>query len=166
MAKAADTVSLSEFAAHYGKSEEWARKLAADGGMPHRIVDGHYRLVTSVASAWLIEQAETREGLDKDQEIAEKTRVERQIKELELAERRGQLVPVTQYQERVEEFVGGFAGMAMGQLQRFEREVVQAGDAATARRLMGKIQAALMRGAQEYADTLETEIAATTEDAA
>lgn len=160
------TVSVEEFAKFHGLSPQRIHQLI-DEGLPHRNAGGKKRIVPAKASVWMRERLRaddaSADGLDKDQEIAEKTRVERQIKEMELAERRGSMVTVAQYQERIEEFVGGLAGVAMGQLQRFEREMVQAGDAAAARRLTGKIQAALMQGARDYADQLEAEIAATTE---
>jgi hypothetical protein len=163
------TVSVEEFAKFQGLTSQRIHQLI-DDGMPHRNVSGKKRIVPAKASTWLRERARSEsanpEGLDKDAEAAEKMRVERQIKELELARLRGQLVPVEQYEERAEAFVGGLAAVSAGQLHRFERDIVAAVTPAAARRVTTAMHAALMEGAREYADTLEAEMQATEPEAA
>ena len=175
MAPKVATLSLVEMAAELGVTTRTVQNYVR-AGMPHR---SGPRFVNRECQKWVREAeivaAVDRERtkltggkLDKDQEMAAKIAVERELKELELRERRGLLIDAAVYRERCEEFVGGFASVTTGRLQAYEREVVQALTPADARRLMTKIQTALMKGAQEYADALEAEIAATeiTEDAA
>lgn len=178
MAPRVPTVSLTDIAAEMEVTTRTIQNYVRDG-MPHRREKDGPRFVARECQRWRrereIEQAvqkerdrQTADGLDKDKEQAEKTRVERLIREIDLEERRREVVPIALYRERNETFVGNLAAVTMGQLQRFERDIVRATTAADARRLTQRIQAALMQGAQEYADTLEAEIAATepTEDAA
>lgn len=90
-------------------------------------------------------------------ERARKVRAEADLKELELAERRRQLIPSDEYQRRLDDFVGGFGATAAGRLTPFERDIVKATDAPAARKITQRIQAALMAGAQEYAELVEAE---------
>jgi hypothetical protein len=172
MATKIPTVSLTAIAAELGVTTRTIRNYVRDG-MPHRRNGaGDPSFVARECQRWYrerevasaIEKERARldgQNLDKDKEQAEKLRVERQIKELELAKLRGQLVPVAEYQDRAEAFVGGFAAVAAGQLHRFERDIVKVATPAEARRLTDRVHAALMHGAQEYADTIEAEVAAT-----
>ena len=178
MAPKVRTLSLTEIADEFGVTTRTIQNWR-EAKMPSRTIDGAPRFVLKECIRWVrendVEEAvgRVREKLtggklDKDQEMAAKIAVERELKELELRERRGLLIDAAVYRERCEEFVGGFASVTTGRLQAYEREVVQALTPADARRLMTKIQTALMKGAQEYADALEAEIAATeqTEEAA
>lgn len=164
MAKAAETVSLSEFAEFQGFSQDWIRQLCDKHGMPHRMVRGNYRLVPAKASQWLRERHKQEqrdaESPDEAKERAGKLRAERELKELELAERKATLIMAVIHDTAVETLVGGFSAVAAGQLARFERDIVQATTPAAARLITQRIHAALMQGAQEYADVLETEAAA------
>lgn len=90
-------------------------------------------------------------------ERARKVRAEADLKELELAERRRQLIPADEYQRRLDDFIGGLAATAAGRLHSFERDIVRAVDAPAARKITQRMHAALMAGAQEYAELVEAE---------
>lgn len=95
--------------------------------------------------------------IDEGAERARKMAAEADLKELELAERRRELVPAEEARIFTESLVGGFASVAGGRLQQFEREIVATKDAADARRLTQRMTTELMQGAQDYAETLEQE---------
>lgn len=161
MAKAAKTIHLQEFADDHGVTIRTVTNWIADG-MPYRTVRGERRVVRSEANVWRIERERQRatdkaQGgrLDKDIEMAKRIRVDRQIRELELRKRLGSLIPAEQFDVRIDRIVGGFAAVATGQLQPFEREMGL--EPAAARALTLRIQEALMTGAQELADTLDAE---------
>lgn len=161
MAKAAKSVHLQEFADDHGVTVRTVTNWIAEG-MPHRTVRGERRVVRREANVWRIEREQTRAAnraaggrLDKDVEMAKRIRVDRQIRELELRKRLGSLIPADQFETRIDRIVGGFASVAMGQLQPFEREMgLEPGGA---RALVLRMQEALMQGAQQLADTLDAE---------
>jgi len=161
MAKAAKTIHLQEFADDHGVTIRTVTNWIAEG-MPYRTVRGERRVVRAEANPWRIDRERQRatdkaQGgrLDKDIEMAKRIRVDRQIRELELRKRLGSLIPAEQFDVRIDRIVGGFAAVAMGQLQPFEREMGL--EPAAARVLTLRIQEALMKGAQELADTLDAE---------
>lgn len=166
MAPKVHTVSVAEFADWHGLTSERIYQLIQQG-MPHRKQSGKTRIVPKDANRWFRERAREdarRESQgdkpNEDDERARKLAAEATLKELELAERRGQLIPLVDYQERLDQFVGGLAAVAAGQLQRYERDIVRTTTAPDARRLTQQIHAALMRGAQEYAERVDAEATA------
>lgn len=173
MAPKIPTLSLTEIAAELEVTTRTVQNYVRDG-MPHRREQrtGDPKFVARECQRWRREKEiaaavekerdrlENAGGLDKDAEQAEKTRVERQIKELELARIRGTQVPVEQYDERLEAFVGGFVAVSSGQLHRFERDIIAAATPGEARKLTDRILTALMEGSREYADQLEAELQA------
>lgn len=158
------TLTLQEIARAFRVQVQTIREWRAQG-MPHRMVGGRPLFDLPACIEWRREKdresARDEAAPDEAKERARKMRAEAELKELEVARIRGQQVPVEQYEERAEAFVGGFAAVAAGQLHRFERDIVKASTAAEARRLTQQMHAALMHGAQEYADTLEAEVQAT-----
>lgn len=179
MAVKTATLSLTDIAAEMEVTTRTIQNYVRDG-MPHRRekASGDPRFVARECQRWrrereieaAVEKERARlsstEKLDKDKEMAEKVKVERQIKEIELLELRGKKIDIDLYQERIEAFVGGFAGVAAGQLHQFERQIIAATNASEARRLTDEIHRKLMEGAQEYAEMLEAEMAATEVEAA
>jgi len=136
-------------------------------GCPCRTVDNKIVFDLQPLMAWRRQEdraAGTRgvlpDGYDKELESARKLRADADLRELDLAERRGELVPVKDFEARLESFLGGFAAVSAGRLQRYERDIVAAADPAAARRVTQAIHVALMEGALEYADTLEAEMKA------
>lgn len=166
--KPALTVTLAEFADDHDSDVRTVTRWIQEG-MPHRRVGNERRIVRSEANKWVRSMDKERARAESNPveavERARKLRAEADIKEDERDERRGKLVPVEAYRGRLEEFVGGFAATAAGQLHRFERDIVQCGTAAGARKLTQDIHEALMRGAQDYADTIEAMAAAEKEAA-
>lgn len=152
------TVSLTEIADVFGVTTETIR-LWRKAGMPSRKESGRPTFVIAECVQWRREQdredVRVDDGLDKDAEMAAKLRVERELKELELAERRSRVVPIEVYQERLDSFLGGLMAVVDGRLQQFERDIVQADTPPDARRITDAIRAELRRGATEYADELE-----------
>lgn len=167
MAPKVHTVSLTEIAEYFDVTTRSIQSWR-EHGFPTRMISGAPRFVVKDCIRWRREAdkeeaAPVAKNLDKEDELAGKIKAERELKELELKERRGALVPAEVFQERVDSLFGGFAAVAAGQLQRFERDIVRATDAVSARHVTQAIQVALMKGAQEYADTLEAEAQATDE---
>lgn len=159
MAPKIATVSVAEFAADHGLTAmavgDWIRK-----GMPCRSISGLRRLVRRDANKWLRESIRETARSDTPDEAAErarKLRAEADLKELELAERRGLLVPVATFESELEQIVGGFLAVAAGQLTRFEPEIVAAATVGAARKVTQAIHGALVQGSRDYAQRLETE---------
>lgn len=156
--KPAATVALAEFAGDHDSDVRTVTRWIQEG-MPHRRVGSERRIVRSEANKWLRgmerERARAETSPDEAVERARKLRAEADIKEDERDEKRGKLVPVEAYRVRLDEFVGGFAATAAGRLHRFERDIIQCSTPAAARKLTQDIHEALMRGAQDYADTIE-----------
>ncbi len=90
-------------------------------------------------------------------EMNRKLAAEADIKEMQLAQLRGELVPAADHQLIIERVAGGFAAVASGRLARFERDIVQAITPGAARRVTQAIHVALMEGAQDLAQELEDE---------
>lgn len=149
-----------------GVSRE-AVRLWTNEGAPRRD-DGSY-IVAEIVT-WLREKdrrAQRDENVPKESaERARKMRTEADLKELELEERRGALLPLADFMEQLEAVIGGFASVAAGQLARFERKIVAAKSVGDARRITQEIHAALMAGAREHADRLEAEADEDAEDSA
>lgn len=166
------TLTTGQFAELLGKTprtvQNWLR-----AGMPHRMNRSQAAIVPRDAIAWLIEQAQESARGDRDPgggpsetAFARKARIEGDLKQLELEQRRRALIPAADFDAFAEAFVGGFTGVASGRLTRFEREIVRAKTAAEARKITQSIHAALMRGAREMADQLDADAAAADEPAA
>lgn len=161
--KAPPTVSIAEFAEDHGKGIRTVQ-LWIKEGMPYRDQRGERRIVRADANRWLLERVKARaepaggDAPSEKLERARKTRAEADLKELDLRERLGTLVDRALYEQRLEEFLGGFTAVASGQLTRFERAIVKAQTPADARRLTREIFTALMQGAQGYADQIEAEL--------
>lgn len=162
MAKAAPTIHLQEFADDHGVTIRSVTNWLAEG-MPHRTYRGERRVVRKDANAWVVERAEkkardrvTRAGiLDKDAEQALKIRVERQMKEIDLAVKRGEFLPAGDFASLTDRLIGGFAAVTMSRLQPFEREMGI--EPAAARAITQRMQEELMKGAQTLAQELEEE---------
>jgi hypothetical protein len=174
MAPKIETLSLTDIAAAFRKTtrtiQTWRRE-----GMPTRNINGEPRFVLSDCIQWREERvaseaAERARGpatsLDKDEQMARKLSVEADLKTMEREERRRELVPASEYQERLETFLGGMSAVSSGQLQRFERDIVRASTPTEARKITQAIHAALMESALSYSDALETELADTEAEAA
>lgn len=163
MAPRVQKLTVAQFADLMGLSAERIRQFIRSG-MPHRQGARGAEVVPREAIQWIRERdrEETRSETAPDEatERARKLRAEADIKEIDREERRGALIPVAIYQDRLDATAGGFAAVAAGQLQRFERDIVRAETPADARKITQQIHAALMRGAHEYADTLDAEAAA------
>jgi phage terminase Nu1 subunit (DNA packaging protein) len=167
MAPKIETLALTEIAAAFRKTtrtiQTWRRE-----GMPTRNINGEPRFVLSDCIQWREERvaseaAERARGpatsLDKDAEMARKLSVEADLRTMDREERRRELVAASEYQERLETFLGGMSAVSAGQLQRFERDIVKAATPTDARKITQAIHTALMEAAQSYGDTLEAELA-------
>lgn len=161
MAPKIDEVSVAEFAAMCGVTSarvyQWIQS-----GMPHRKrKKDDTRIVPREAIDWRIERAvaDAKGGndLDEEKERVRERRAVAGLKEFELRERTGELIPRKEWAAFLDAFIGGFAAAAGGELQRFEREVLRVTNAAESRALMDKIRSALMAGAHRFADQLTSE---------
>lgn len=164
MAPPVRTVSVKAFGVLYDVTPERVYQLIQEG-LPHRKRARSTQIVPAEAIRWLQERAVAKaakpavpiEALRRSDEQARKIRAEADLKELELAERRGELVAVEAHTEVVETFLGGLAAVSSGQLSRFEREIIRVTTPAEARQLTRKIHAAMMEAARTHADKLEAE---------
>jgi hypothetical protein len=162
MAPPVKDVSVADFAELTGKTSARVYQWIQDG-MPHRKrVRKGTRILPREGIAWLLEQAkkDAKPKDANDSPLNRKLLAEAELKELELQERRRALIPAEDFDRFLDAFIGGFAAVASGQLQRFEREIVAATSSPAARVITEQIHAALMEGAQEYATQLETEASA------
>lgn len=158
--------SATALASTLGVTREAIRLWTLDG-CPRR--DNGTYLVAEVVT-WLRkrdrETASREHAPDEAKERARKLRAEADLKELELQERRGQLVTHALFQERLDGIVGGFAAVAAGQLARFERPIVAAQTVGDARRITEGIHRALMQGARDFGGQLEADAEDAAENAA
>src|SRR5215210_3670915 len=103
MAPKTETVPVSEFARDHGVTPTSARNWIAEG-MPYRNEPGGRRVVRAEANRWLREEIRCKALAEVSpsevDERVRKTRIEADLKELELQERRRKLVPADTYQER------------------------------------------------------------------
>lgn len=154
------TVSLSAIAELLGVSTRQIQNYRAEG-MPVRQTSGKISYVPRECIRWRIERerdsALAATAPLEPLERARKLRAEADLKELELKERRRALVPVEEFQARIDALVGGLVAVASGRLQRFEREIVAATTPAAARKITERIHDALFEGARAFADELEAE---------
>lgn len=124
-----------------------------------RLSDGTY--IAAETITWRIQRElqlarpAKAEGEKPVTEMNRKLAAEADLKELQLAQLRGELVTVEAHTEVVARIAGGFAAVASGQLARFERRIVQATTPAAARVVTQEIHRALMEGAQDLADDLD-----------
>ncbi|MCE2942182.1 MAG: hypothetical protein ACK51E_11425 [Gemmatimonadota bacterium] len=152
-AEAADAVGVSP-----RTLREWTQQ-----GCPHRRTPGGaeyviaevltWRTETAVAAA--IEKLQRPDGIDLAAEQARKARADADLRELDLAERRGELVPVAKYRRELEDVLGRMRAVVSGGLHRFERRIVSCATPGEARRLTRDIEDAICRGGVALADTLE-----------
>lgn len=163
----AKTVSLQEIADVFGKTTETIR-LWRKEGMPTRMEGGRPRFVIAECVQWREEQIRLEERPSISEQEAEararKLTAEAALKEAELADRQRRTVPTELFERECDRIFGGFAAVARGQLNRFERDVVAAQTPAEARRLLDAIHDALLRGAQDFADELEAEVESEADD--
>lgn len=137
-------------------------RLWTQEGCPRRD-DGSY-IVAEVVT-WLRQRErdkirdELKAGDKKPTELNRKLAAEADLKELQLRQMRGELLPVEVHDERLARVIGGFATIATGQTQRFEREMRKVQTAVEARELRERIVEALMEGARSLADELDAEAA-------
>lgn len=158
MAPPIKDVSVQEFATQRGVTAQRVYQWIQEG-LPHRKRKSSTRIVSAEAHKWLEARAEERGRADREDDDAKtrKLAAEADLKEFEVAERRRRLIPADEFNDFIENFVGGFAAVASGQLQRFERDMVRATTAGDARVITQKQHAALMEGARQYATQMETE---------
>jgi hypothetical protein len=150
--------------------ENWRRD-----GLPTRRRSKQIRIDLADVAEWELERAKRaavdalnrpKPALDRETEQARKLAAEATIAERKLAELDRELMPAAVVREEMERLVGGFAAVTMGRLETFERDIVAAVTPADARRLVYRIQDALMAGAQQFADELDAEADAAEEVAA
>jgi hypothetical protein len=159
MAPPVKDVSVAEFGELLGVSSQRVYQHI-QAGMPHRKrARKGTRIVPREALAWLLdrarEQAKTVDGPVRPRDRKESAEAE--LKELQVLEMRRVLIPLEDFESFVDSLIGGFAAVAAGRLQRFERDMVVASTPGAARLLTDQMHAALMEGAQEYATQLEAE---------
>lgn len=156
-------VNVTELSRLLGFTREMVRQWTLKG-CPRRD-DGSF--VVAEVVAWLRqrerESAASETAPDEAQERARKLRAEADLKEIELAKARGDLVPVGEYRSELEVALGRMRAVVSGQLARFERRMVACGTAAEARQLARDIEEAICIGGVGLADALEDDDA---EDAA
>lgn len=151
----------------HGVTRETVRQWTI-AGCP-RLSDGTY--IAAETITWRIQREiqlarpAKAEGEKPQSEMNRKLAAEADLKELQLAQLRGELVTVESHTEAVAKIAGGFAAVASGQLARFERRIVQATTPADARIITQDIHRALMEGAQGLAEDLEDDASAQEEAA-
>lgn len=163
MAPPIKDVSVADFADILGVTSARVYQFIQEG-MPHRKrVKKGTRIVPREAIQWRIEREREQARPEDGRPPRPRDRLEiaqAELKELEVLEVRKSLIPIEEFETFVDSFVGGFAAVASGRLQRFERDIVEASSPATARKLTEQIHGALMAGAQEYGEHLDDEAAA------
>lgn len=158
MAPPVKDISVKEFAELVGLTTVRIYQLVKEG-MPHRKRKRGTRIVPRDSITWMLEKA-AEAAKPKNEAPSARARLDlaqAELKELEVEERRKLLIPLDAFDTFVDALVGGFAAVAAGRLQRFERDIVIAASAPDARKVTERIHAALMEGAQEYADALDAQ---------
>jgi len=155
----AKTVSLSEIAETFGVTTETIR-LWRKEGMASRRESGELRFVVAECVKWRRKRDQERAAEDRGEDSTKEDRraiirAERQLRELEVQEKLGQLVEREAFDAELERCVGGLVAAISSRLQQWERDVVQATTPAQARALTERIQDDLLAGMREYADQLE-----------
>ena len=156
-----ERLNAADLARLLGYARESIRQWTVQG-CP-RLDDGMY--VVAEVVTWLMNRAvESERAKRKDEgkpttELNRKLGVEADLKELQLAQLRGELVDLEVHREQVDRVVGGFNSVAKGELTRFNREIVRATTAGDAQKLIDRMHEALMRGAQRLADDMEHDAA-------
>lgn len=155
----AKTVTLTEIAAIFGVTTEAIRLWRKDG-MPTRRDSGRLSFVIAECVRWR-RQRDQETAKDDDANDTTKAdrrailRSERQLRELEVQEKLGELVERSTFDDEIERFVGGFVAAVTGRLQQFERDIVQTTTPAAARVLTERMQDDLIGGVRAYADALD-----------
>jgi phage terminase Nu1 subunit (DNA packaging protein) len=156
-----ERLNAADLARLLGYSRESVRQWTVQG-CP-RLDTGDY--VVAEVVTWLIarareaEREKRKDGEKPKTELNRKLSVEADLKELQLAQLRGELITIETHDEQVMRIAGGFNAVAKGQLARFNREIVRTATAADAQKLIDRIHQALMEGAQGLADDLDAEAA-------
>ena len=133
-----------------------------DAGCPHRRGAKGFEFVLAEVVEWLEKRAEERgrksaETQDGQSPYNRKLAADAAYRELQVEQLRENLIEAADARQEIDTFVGGFAAVAAGRLQHFEKDIVQTTKPGDARRLTAKIHAALMEGARAYADDLEAQ---------
>lgn len=109
-------------------------------------------------------QSAKAEVKQKDMGLHESEKMEAQAKaemaRMKAEQMRGELIPAALHQQRLNAFVGGFVAVVNGRLGQFDSDIVAAKTPAEARKVVEAMKVQLLKGGQEYADTLEGEEAA------
>jgi phage terminase Nu1 subunit (DNA packaging protein) len=159
MTNTSPTVPAREVAKHFRVSvrtiSDWVRK-----GCPHHETPRGTAFVLAEVIAWRIagevESAAARAprpaAIELEVEQARKARADADLKELELAERRGALVPIEDFRLELETVLGRMRAVVSGQLHQFERRIVHATTPAEARMLTRDMEDAICRGGMALAD--------------
>jgi Phage DNA packaging protein Nu1 len=155
------TITIEELAETFSVVSDTVRAWRMDG-MPSRVISGRPRFVLRECIRWRREKdreagAAAGDGPDEKEQRVRKLKAEADLKEMELAERRGQVIATSVMEETLERLVGGFAAVAMGRLTPFERKIVSCGSAGGAREITDQIKIQLMIGCREYADVWQAE---------
>ena len=167
------SLSQNDMAAALGLDDTETLRQWRKDGCPHQMRGNRPFYHPRKVRLWLEERAEKRgrasidrplAKLDKDDEQARKLAAEATIAEMRLAALQKEMIPAQRFESEFERLVGGFAAVSKGQLQRFERDIVSASTPADARRLIERIQDALMAGMQTFADELDDEATDEPED--
>lgn len=155
----AKTVSLTEIAGIFGVTTE-AIRLWRKEGMPTRRDSGRLSFVIAECVRW---RRQRDQEAAKDDDASDTTkadkrailRSERQLRELEVRQKLGEMVERATFEEEIERFAGGLVAAVTGRLQQFERDIVQASTPAAARVLTERMQDELIGGMRAYADALD-----------
>lgn len=158
------TVGTELFADWFGVTARTVQNWIK-AGMPHRLRGATAEIEPRSAIRWVRERdaeelrAKLTGGEGSESALTRKLRIEGDLKQLDLDQRKRALIPAAEFEEFAESLVGGFAAVAAGRLTRFERDIVRAKAPADARKITQAIQRALMAGARELADQIDEEAA-------
>src|SRR5690349_19974781 len=105
MPRRSETVPISDYAADWGVTTKAVTNWIAEG-LPYRMESGQRRIVRADANRWLRERTKA-EALaqtmpSEAEERVRKLKAEADLKELELQERRGELIPATDFRLEAE----------------------------------------------------------------
>src|SRR3990167_9091059 len=117
-----------------GRKEDW----------PCRLETGSPRFSVADCIEWRIARVREEErakvqGPDAEVFKARKLAAEAERAEVELAARKGELLPVEVHEERVTALAGAVGAICKGQLGRFTMDVVNAGTPVAARAVLEKV---------------------------
>ena len=132
--------------------------------LPCRIENGSPRFSVADCIEWRIARVREEErakvqGPDAEVFKARKLAAEAERAEVELAVRKGELVPMAVHEVRVTELAGAVAAVCKGQLGRYTMEVVGAGTPVAARAVLEKVGDAVLQACQGLGDGIEDDLA-------